>query len=79
MLWILSCTRWRRSRVCPDGTFCIRGANKVGSIVHATIEQGFSICGIHPAIREEDHKFVSVKEIEKVTCPHCLKKYYKEG
>jgi hypothetical protein len=51
----------------------------VGSIVHATIEQGFSICGIHPAIREEDHKFVAVKEIEKVTCPHCLKKYYKEG
>jgi hypothetical protein len=49
------------------------------SIVHATIEQGFSICGIHPAIREEDHRFVSVKEIEKVTCPHCLKKYYKEG
>lgn len=49
------------------------------SIVHTTIEQGYSICGIHPALREEDHKFVSVNEIKRVTCPHCLKRYYKEG
>ena len=79
MLSLLPLTRGGRQRVRSNGKTRMGETNSMESIVHATIEQGYSICGIHPALREEDHKFVSVNEIKKVTCPHCLKRYYKEG